>query len=267
MTAAMLLEIESLNVAIDGRQILQEVTLQVAAGEILGVVGGSGSGKSMTALAIMQLLPDRAALTGKIRLNGESVTDKSPQQMQRLRGKAMGMVFQEPMTALNPLMHVVDQVAEALRIHAPLAMREARRMARESLSQVGLSDEQGAWQRLPYELSGGQRQRVAIAMAIANSPPLLIADEPTTALDVITQSQVLELLRSLARARNMGMILVTHDLSTVRVLADRIVVLSLGRVVYDGSPRHISGDQLWGLMASGRKDTVSVLQCGRAPKH
>jgi peptide/nickel transport system ATP-binding protein len=239
LTAAALLEIESLNLSIGGRPILQEVSLRVAPGEILGVVGASGSGKSMTALAIMRLLPDGASLAGKMLLKGESLTDKSPRDMQRLRGKALGMVFQEPMAALNPLMRIGDQVAETLRIHARLPSGAARHAAQEVLAQVGLPPEQAAWQRLPYELSGGQRQRVAIAMAVANSPPLLIADEPTTALDVITQSQVLDLLRTLARVRGMGLILITHDLAVVSQLADRIAVMQEGRIVDQGETTEI----------------------------
>jgi peptide/nickel transport system ATP-binding protein len=239
MTAT-LLEIDSLNVSIGGRAILQDVGFKVSPGEILGVVGASGSGKSMTALAIMGLLPEGAVVTGKLVLNGESLIDRSARDMQRLRGKAMGMVFQEPMTALNPLMRIGDQVTEALRIHSPLSMGAARNAAREVLTQVGLPEEQGAWQRLPYELSGGQRQRVAIAMAVVNSPPLLIADEPTTALDVITQSQILELLRTLARARHMGLILITHDLAVVSQLTDRVAVMQQGRIVDHG----MTGDVL-----------------------
>jgi peptide/nickel transport system ATP-binding protein len=239
MTETSLLEVESLNVSISGRVILQDVSLRVAAGEILGVVGASGSGKSMTALAIMRLLPDGASLAGRVLLNGKSLTDQNPRDMQRLRGKALGMVFQEPMTALNPLMRIDAQVAEALRIHAPLSRSAARQAAREVLALVGLPSEQGAWQRLPYELSGGQRQRVAIAMAVANSPPLLIADEPTTALDVITQSQVLDLLRTLVRVRQMGLMLITHDLAVVSQLADRIAVMQKGRIVEAGATAQV----------------------------
>src|SRR5271155_292192 len=201
-----LLSVEALALSINERPILHNVSLEVAPGEILGVVGASGSGKSMTALAIMGLLPEGAAMSGRMALNGESLTEKSSRAMQQLRGRSLGLVFQEPMTALNPLMRVGDQVAEALRIHAPLSRKAAGNAARDVLAQVGLSAEGGISRRLPYELSGGQRQRVAIAMAVANSPALLIADEPTTALDVITQSQVLELLRQLVRTRHLGLL-------------------------------------------------------------
>jgi peptide/nickel transport system ATP-binding protein len=234
MTAPVL-EIDALSVAMEGRHILREVSLTVARGEILGLVGASGSGKSMTALAIMGLLPPRAALSGKLLLNGELLGAKTTRDPQLLRGRAMGMVFQEPMTALNPLMRIGDQVGEALRIHAPLSRHAARRAARAVLHDVGLPDAEEFSQRLPHELSGGQRQRVAIAIAVANSPSLLIADEPTTALDVITQSQVLALLSGLARSRQMGLILITHDLAVMAQLADRVAVMEAGRIVDRGS--------------------------------
>jgi peptide/nickel transport system ATP-binding protein len=255
MTQA-LLEIDSLALSIDGRSILHEVSLKVAAGEILGVVGASGSGKSLTALAIMGLLPEGAATTGRIALNGESLTEKTARAMQQLRGRSLGMVFQEPMTALNPLMRIGDQVAEALRIHAPLSRDAASHAARDVLIQVGLSAEEGISQRLPYELSGGQRQRVAIAMAVANSPALLIADEPTTALDVITQSQVLELLGNLVRARRLGLLFISHDLAVVSQLADRVAVLQQGRIVDQGPTEDV-------LRGSRVPYTRALLQASR----
>ena len=161
------------------------------AGEILGLVGASGSGKSMTALAIMRLLPPYAELSGAVRLRGETLTGKSEDELRHVRGQDIGIVFQEPMTALNPLMCIGDQVAETVRLHRSVSLAEARRAARETLDLVGLRGEQGALDRLPYELSGGQRQRVAIAMAVVLGPPLLIADEPTSALDVSLAASVL----------------------------------------------------------------------------
>lgn len=232
---APVLEVDALSVSVQGRDILRDVSLSVAPGEVLGLVGASGSGKSMTALAILGLLPPRAALTGRVQLHGERLTDKSARGLQRLRGSAMGMVFQEPMTALNPLMRIGEQVGEALRIHAPLSRDAARGAARAVLSQTGLPDDEEFSRRLPHELSGGQRQRVAIAMAVANSPSLLIADEPTTALDVISQSQILTLLSRLAQSRQMGLILITHDLAVMAQLADRVVVMQEGRIVDRGS--------------------------------
>jgi peptide/nickel transport system ATP-binding protein len=235
MTAPTLLEVDDLCVALGTTPIIKGVTLELRAGEILGLVGASGSGKSMTALAIMQLLPAGGSLTGTVRLHGETLTGKTDAQMQEFRGRDVGMVFQEPMTALNPLMPIGDQVAETVRLHCSVSILESRRAAREALDLVGLPEEQVGLDRFPYELSGGQRQRVAIAMAVAMAPPLLIADEPTTSLDVITQAQVLRLLQDLVRMRNMGMILVTHDLAVIAQLADRVAVMQAGRIVEQGA--------------------------------
>jgi peptide/nickel transport system ATP-binding protein len=236
-----LLEIADLNVAIGAgaaaarTHIIRDLSLQVQAGEILGLVGASGSGKSITALAIMRLLPPTATMTGTVRLRGETLTGKNPEEMREVRGRDVGMVFQEPMTALNPLMSIGDQVAETLRLHRSMPKIEARSAAREMLGLVGLPGDPAALDRFPYELSGGQRQRVAIAMAAVMTPPLLIADEPTTALDVITQAQVLSLLQELVRTRNMGLILVTHDLAVVAQHADRVAVMQRGEIVEQGA--------------------------------
>ena len=237
--AAPLLAIDALSVSIGAARIIKNLSLAVGAGEILGLVGASGSGKSMTALAIMRLLPANAALTGTVRLRGETLSDKSETELQNIRGRDIGIVFQEPMTALNPLMSIGDQVAETVRLHRAVSMAQARRAARETLDLVGLRGEQGALDRLPYELSGGQRQRVAIAMAVVLEPPLLIADEPTTALDVGTQAQVLRLLQELARTRNMGLILVTHDLAVVAEVTDRVAVMHEGEIVEQGVTRQL----------------------------
>jgi peptide/nickel transport system ATP-binding protein len=236
-TAEPLLQIDALSVSIGSAQIIKNLSLDLEAGEILGLVGASGSGKSMTALAIMQLLPANAALTGAVRLRGESLREKNPRELQSIRGRDIGMVFQEPMAALNPLMRIGDQVAETVRLHRAVSIAEARCAARETLDLVGLRGEQGALDRLPYELSGGQRQRVAIAMAVALAPPLLLADEPTTALDVNTQAQVLRLLQELAHTRSMGLILVTHDLAVVAQMTDRVAVMHQGEIVEQGSTR------------------------------
>jgi peptide/nickel transport system ATP-binding protein len=237
--AAPLLAIDALSVSIGAAHIIKNLSLDVGAGEILGLVGASGSGKSMTALAIMRLLPAHATLSGGVRLRGEPLSDKSEAELQKIRGRDIGIVFQEPMTALNPLMRIGDQVAETVRLHRSVSIAEARRAARETLDLVGLRGEQGALDRLPYELSGGQRQRVAIAMAVVMEPPLLIADEPTTALDVRTQAQVLRLLQELARARNMGLILVTHDLAVVAEVTDRVAVMHEGEIVEQGATRQL----------------------------
>jgi peptide/nickel transport system ATP-binding protein len=237
--AAPLLEIDALSVSIGAAQIIKNLSLGVGAGEILGLVGASGSGKSMTALAIMRLLPAHAAVTGAVRLRGETLNDKSERELQGIRGQDIGMVFQEPMTALNPLMRIGDQVAETVRLHRSVSDAEAGRAARDTLDLVGLRGDQGALDRLPYELSGGQRQRVAIAMAVVLGPPLLIADEPTTALDVGTQAQVLRLLQELAHTRGMGMILVTHDLAVVAQVTDRVALMHGGEIVEQGATRQL----------------------------
>jgi peptide/nickel transport system ATP-binding protein len=239
MSAPPLLQITDLSVAIGAARIVKNVSLEVRAGEILGLVGASGSGKTVTALSIMRLLPASASSTGITRLNGEALSSKSAAEMQAIRGRDIGMVFQEPMSALNPLMQIGDQVAETVRSHRQASAAEARGLAREALNLVGLRGEQGALDRLPYELSGGQRQRVAIAMAMVLSPQLLIADEPTTALDVIAQAQVLLLLQGLVRTRNMGMILVTHDLAVIAQLADRAAVMHQGEIVEQASTAEI----------------------------
>jgi len=229
--SAPLLEVAALSVAIGGTPILRDLSFKLGGGEVLGLVGASGCGKSMTALALMRLLPRGAAMQGAVRLCGEDLTIKSDAQMRSIRGRTVGMVFQEPMTALNPLMSIGAQVAETVRLHGAASRKAAQRAARDALDAVGLSGEQGALDRLPFELSGGQRQRVAIAMALAVAPPLLIADEPTTALDVITQAQVLTLLKDLARSRHMGLLLITHDLAVVAQLTDRVAVMQSGRIL------------------------------------
>jgi peptide/nickel transport system ATP-binding protein len=227
-----LLAIDSLTLSINGTPILHEVSLNIAPGEVVAITGESGSGKSMTALAAMQLLPDGAALSGSITLDGHHVTRLSERAMCRLRGDVVGMVFQEPMTALNPVKTIGAQVAETVRLHRP-DLDPATRAA-EVLTRVGLPPEKIPMSRYPHELSGGQRQRVVIAIAIACGPKLVIADEPTTALDVTTQAQILDLLEQLAAEDGMGLMMITHDLAVVARMADRIVVMQNGAVVEAG---------------------------------
>lgn len=229
-----LLEIDNLKLAIGGNEILKGVSLSLEAGEILGLVGESGSGKSMTSLSILRLLPPEARITGAIRLAGEDILTRSEAQMQALRGADIGVVFQEPMTALNPLMTIGDQVAEAVRLHRGGSRAQALAAAAGALERAGLPNDRFPLSRYPHELSGGQRQRVAIAIATALKPRLLIADEPTTALDVTTQAQILELLKSLAREDGAGLILITHDLAVVAETADKVAILQAGEVVEAG---------------------------------
>jgi peptide/nickel transport system ATP-binding protein len=232
---APLLTVEGLNVSIGGVRIVTDLSFKIGAGEIFGLVGASGSGKSMTALSIMGLLPRLASSSGTVRLGAEILSHLPESALQAVRGRRIGMVFQEPMTALNPLIRIGDQVAETVQLHARVSDAAARAAAREALDLVGLSGEQGALDRYPFELSGGQRQRVAIAMATVLSPQLLIADEPTTALDAIAQAQVLSLLKTLVRDRSMGLLLITHDLAVVAQLADRVAVMHEGRIIEQGA--------------------------------
>ena len=229
-----LLRVEALSLAIGGRPILDRVTLGLATGEILGVVGESGSGKSMTAQAIMGLLPGGSEVAGRVLLDGAELPTRSDRAMRAIRGRDIGMIFQEPMTALNPLHTIGDQVAETARIHGRISRAAAREIARATLARVGLPEERFPSSRYPHELSGGQRQRVGIAMAIALRPKLLIADEPTTALDVTTQARVLALIARLVREDGMGCLLVSHDLAVVAGRADRLAIMTEGRVVEEG---------------------------------
>ena len=229
-----LLEIEALKVTIGGQLILQGVSLSLEAGQVLGVVGASGSGKSMTALSVLGLLPDGGAAEGAIRFEGQDLLRLPEDDLRRLRGSKIGMVFQEPMTALNPVMTIGDQVAEVVRLHRGGSRTHALDAARQALDRVGLPADRFPLNRYPHELSGGQRQRVAIAIAIVLSPRLIIADEPTTALDVTTQARILDLLRRLVREDGAALILVSHDLAVVAGIADAVAVMKDGQVVEQG---------------------------------
>jgi peptide/nickel transport system ATP-binding protein len=228
-----LLRVEGLGITLGGTQAVRGVDLRLAAGEVLALTGESGSGKSLTALAIMGLLPEAARVSGAVEFDGRALLALPDARMRALRGDAIGMVFQEPMSALNPVQSVGAQIAEVLRLPRPGRPRpsraETRARVRALLDRVGLAGI--APERYPHELSGGQRQRVVIAMAVANGPRLLIADEPTTALDVTTQAQILELLRRLTREEGMALLMITHDLAVVSGMADRIAVMQAGRVV------------------------------------
>lgn len=228
------LQLHGLQVTLAGESRLHGLDLSLAPGEVLGLVGESGSGKSLTALAIAGLLPPEARVTGRVLLDGEDLLTLPEAAMDARRGAAIGLVFQEPMQALNPLMTLGAQVAEALRLHRRLTSQAARHEAEAALARVGLA---GLGGRHPHELSGGQRQRGVIAIAMALQPRLLIADEPTTALDVRSQAQVLDLLRRLVREQGSALLLISHDLPLVAGVADHIAVLQHGRLVEQG-PAH-----------------------------
>jgi peptide/nickel transport system ATP-binding protein len=239
-----LLEIENLSLAIGDTPILKAVELSVAPGEVMGLVGESGSGKSMTALAIMQLLPHAARASGRVSFDGIDILSATEDQMCALRGDDIGMVFQEPMTALNPVKTIGEQVAEGIRWHTKASRAEAEDRARKMLDRVGLPEAKFPLSRYPHELSGGQRQRVVIAIACALKPKLLIADEPTTALDVVLQAQILDLLRGLVSENRMGLLLISHDLAVVTEMADRITILRHGEVMEAGDTARTLSEQL-----------------------
>ncbi len=229
-----LLAVERLGVAFGPRRVVRDVSFSLDRGETLAIVGESGSGKSLTALSLLGLLPHGAVASGRVRLDGTETLGAPEKLLRRLRGGVGGMIFQEPMTSLNPLTRIGKQIAEAMRLHRPISMAAARRRAAALLDEVGFHDAESRLDARPHQLSGGQRQRVMIAMALANDPPLLIADEPTTALDVSVQAQILSLLAAEKRARGLALLLITHDLAIVRRHADRVCVMKEGAIVEAG---------------------------------
>ena len=235
-----LLSIRDLSVAfgLGERQVLavDKVSFDIAKGETLALVGESGSGKSVTALSVMKLLPYPPAHhpSGSIRFKGQELLPMPENEIRKIRGNDITIVFQEPMTSLNPLHTIEKQLAEILAIHQGMGRTKARERILELLDQVGIPDPKTRLGSYPHQLSGGQRQRVMIAMALANEPDLLIADEPTTALDVTVQAQILQLLKDTQKRLGMSMLFITHDLGIVRKLADRVCVMNSGKIVEHG---------------------------------
>jgi peptide/nickel transport system ATP-binding protein len=249
MTAP-LLEVEDLRVRLRTPRgpaaVVNGLSYSVGAGETVAVVGESGSGKSVSVLALMGLLPARVAtVTGRALLHGEDLLTMSRERLRQVRGPGVGMVFQDPMTSLNPVLTIGRQLVEGIRAHGEVGKDAARARAADLLAEVGLPDPKRALDRYPHELSGGMRQRVMIAIALSNSPSLLIADEATTALDVTVQAQILDLVASLQADHGTGVVWITHDLGVVAGIADRVLVMYGGRCVEDGTaddvlerPRH-----------------------------
>jgi peptide/nickel transport system ATP-binding protein len=234
-----LLEVNSLHIAFATHAgeapAVRGISFSIAPGETLALVGESGSGKSVTALSILRLLPQNARITGDIRFDGHDVLAMPDKEIRRLRGRGIAMVFQEPMTALNPVLTIGEQVAEAVRVHHPeLSRREVRDRTIEALDAVALPRAAQRYADYPHQFSGGQRQRIVIAMAIVNRPQLLIADEPTTALDVTVQAQVLDLLADLRQRFGLAMLFISHDLAVVARVADRIAILRHGTLLESG---------------------------------
>ncbi len=242
-----LLAVEGLSVRLpkgaDRANALTDVSLSIAANEILCIVGESGSGKSMMANAIMRLLPDSVAIeNGRMLFEGRDLCTMSPGEMRKVRGAEIAMIFQEPMTALNPLRTIGDQIGEMLEIHTELSRAEIKARVQALLADVHIPDPKAAAKAYPHELSGGQRQRAMIAMALALDPKVLIADEPTTALDVTTQAQILKLIRELQTRRGTAVLFITHDFGVVAEIADRVVVMQHGVVVEQGPAKAVLGD-------------------------
>jgi peptide/nickel transport system ATP-binding protein len=253
------LELRDLEVAFDTRhgrlKAIDGVSLSIGAGEILGVVGESGAGKSLTGAAVIGLLDPPGRITGgEIRLAGQRIDDLPAARMRALRGRQIGAIFQDPLTSLNPLLRVGDQIVETIRTHLPMSDREARARALELLVAVGIPAAETRIDHYPHQFSGGMRQRVVIALALCAGPKLIIADEPTTALDVSIQAQITGLLKRLCREHRTAIMLVTHDMGVIAETADRVAVMYAGRVVEIGPvddvihrPRH---PYSVGLMAS-----------------
>jgi peptide/nickel transport system ATP-binding protein len=233
-----LLEIENVSIRFppyEGRAAVRELNLSVGEGEVVGLVGESGSGKSVTALAILRLLDSSARVDGAIRFDGNDLLTIDDESMRRLRGREIAMIFQEPMTALNPVMPIGEQIAEAVRTQdSRVSRKDCRHRVLEAMEQVALPEPERRYGDYPHQFSGGQRQRILIAMAIVNRPRLLIADEPTTALDVTVQAQILDLLADLRRRFGLAMLFISHDLAVVSQLADRVAVMRQGLLLEEG---------------------------------
>jgi peptide/nickel transport system ATP-binding protein len=242
MDGSPLLDVRDLSIAFGQHAAVKGISFQINAGETLGLVGESGSGKSAASLAVLRLLPGTATVRGSVSFGGEDLLGLPEEAMRRRRGREIAMIFQEPMTALNPVMPVGVQIAEAVRAHHPGESRRAvRAKVLTAMEEVGLPEVERRAKDYPHQFSGGQRQRILIAMAIVNRPRLLIADEPTTALDVTVQAQILALLNGLRREYGLAMLFISHDLAVVAQVADRVAVMQRGEIVEQAPVRELFG--------------------------
>ena len=240
MAASETLEVRDLRIAFAGApHVVRDVSFTLPAGMAMGLVGESGSGKSLTLRAILGLLPAKARATGRITYGDSSLLELSPRAFQRLRGSRIGMVFQDPATALNPVLRVGDAIGQVVEAHEHVGRRQARQRAIESMERVGIRDAEGRSRAYPHEFSGGMRQRIVIAMALAARPSLLLADEPTTALDVVVQAEILRLLDVLRREDGMSLLLVSHDFGVVAGICEQIGVMYAGELVELGPTRSV----------------------------
>jgi peptide/nickel transport system ATP-binding protein len=253
---APLLEVDHLSIYFRDQAVVRDLSFSVRQGEVLGLVGESGSGKSLTSLSILRLLDGAARVEGAIRFQGENLLALKPEQMRHYRGRKIAMIFQEPMTALNPVMPVGRQIAEAIETHQPeLGRTQVRDAVVKAMAAVAIAEPELRVRDYPHQFSGGQRQRLLIAMALVNQPSLLIADEPTTALDVTVQAQILLLLKELQQRNGLGMLFISHDLAVVAQVADRVAVMRKGTLLETGTrdqvflhPRHAYTRSLLGAV-------------------
>lgn len=253
---APLLDVDHLSIYFRDQAVVRDLSFSVRQGEVLGLVGESGSGKSLTSLSILRLLDGAARLEGAIRFQGENLLALKPEQMRHYRGRKIAMIFQEPMTALNPVMPVGRQIAEAIETHQPeLGRTQVRDAVVKAMAAVAIAEPELRMRDYPHQFSGGQRQRLLIAMALVNQPLLLIADEPTTALDVTVQAQILLLLKELQQRNGLGMLFISHDLAVVAQVADRVAVMRKGTLLETGTrdqvflhPRHAYTRSLLGAV-------------------
>jgi peptide/nickel transport system ATP-binding protein len=284
---ATLLEVDQLSIYFRGQAVVRDLAFSVGQGEVLGLVGESGSGKSLTSLSILRLLDSAARVEGAIRFEGQDLLTLKPEQMRRYRGRKIAMIFQEPMTALNPVMPVGRQIAEAIEAHQPeLSRKQVRDAVVEAMTAVAIAEPEQRQRDYPHQFSGGQRQRLLIAMALVNHPSLLIADEPTTALDVTVQAQILLLLKDLQQRNGLGMLFISHDLAVVAQIADRVAVMRRGMLLETGTrdqvflhPRHAYTKSLLGavptlttdrdqpLATLAAADTMTGILVEQAPGH